>query len=161
MVVNFEFIILGIFLIWLIILTFSFWQLFSHYNNLTKGISNRTLKSILDHFLKEVEVAQKDIDSLHVQCDKIEKEALLHIQKIGLLRFNPFKDTGGDQSFVLVLVDANDTGVVISGLYSRLGTRWYAKRIVEGKGIEHELSDEEKKAIKEAKIASDIRKFKK
>ncbi len=84
-------------------------------------------------------------------ADKIHKDGLLHIQKVGLVRFNPFKDTGGDQSFILSLIDGKDTGVVISGLYSRSGTRWYAKRIVEGKGVEYELSEEEKKAIKEAK----------
>jgi hypothetical protein len=49
------------------------------------------------------------------------------------------------------LVDGNDTGVIISGLYARSGTRWYAKRVVKGKSVDHELSEEEKKALKEAK----------
>ncbi len=137
--------------IWLLILSFVFWQLYAHYANLVKGSNNRSLKSILDVLLKEVEVSQKDIAILKERCDTIEKDGLLHIQKIGLLRFNPFNDTGGDQSFILSLVDGRNTGVVISGLYSRSGTRWYAKRVVEGKGTEHDLSDDEKKAIKEAK----------
>lgn len=80
---------------------------------------------------------------------RIDKEGDFHIQKVGLLRFNPFKDTGGDQSFILSLVDKNDTGVIISGLYSRSGLRWYAKKVKNGKGLEHELSDDEKKALKE------------
>ena len=50
----------------------------------------------------------------------------------------------------MALLDGKSTGVVLSGLYSRGGTRWYAKKVKEGKGIEHELSDEEKRAIKEA-----------
>ena len=104
----------------------------------------------MENLLKDVSINRKDIDYLKSYCDKIQKEGLLHIQKIGLVRFNPFKDTGGDQSFILSLVDGNDTGVIISGLYARSGTRWYAKRIVKGKSIEHELSDEEKKALKEA-----------
>lgn len=153
MVPTFTFIIAFVLLIWLIILTILLWQLFSHYNKLTKGISTRTLKSILDHLLGELQDAQKDIAILSSRCDKMEKDGFVHIQKIGLLRFNPFKDTGGDQSFILSLLDANDTGVVISGLYSRSGTRWYAKKIEDGKGIEHDLSDEEKKAIKEAQVA--------
>lgn len=136
--------------IWFIILTFVVFKTSSHYNRLTKGASTTSLSSILDDLLKRMQVSQKDIDSLKLRCDTIEKDGLLHIQKIGLLRFNPFKDTGGDQSFILALVDSNNTGVVISGLYSRSGTRWYAKRVVEGRGIEHELSDEEKKALKEA-----------
>lgn len=106
----------------------------------------------METLLKDVELAKKDIDNLKLYCDKIQKEGLLHIQKIGLVRFNPFKDTGGDQSFILSLVDGNDTGVIISGLYARSGTRWYAKRVIKGKSAEHELSDEEKKALKEAKF---------
>lgn len=153
MLFNLEIIALGILSIWLIILTFLFWQILSHYNNLTKGISSKALKTVLEDLLKTANITQKDIDLLKVRCDKIEKEGLLHIQKIGLLRFNPFKDTGGNQSFILSLVDANDTGVVISGLYSRSGTRWYAKQVIEGRGVEHELSEEEKKALKEARKA--------
>ncbi len=151
MVFNFELVGLGVSILWLILLTILFWQISSHYNNLTRGISQKTLKSILDHLLTQITDAEKDMVSLKARCAKLEKEGSLHIQKIGLLRFNPFKDTGGDQSFILSLVDAQDTGVIITGLYSRSGTRWYAKRVVNGKGLELELSDEEKKAIKEAK----------
>ena len=103
------------------------------------------------NILKDVDVSKKDIDYLKDYSLKLEKDGLLHIQKVGLLRFNPFKDTGGDQSFILSLVDGKDTGVVISGLYSRSGTRWYAKRVVSGKGVDYELSEEEKKSLKEAK----------
>lgn len=119
-------------------------------------MSSRTLKSILEHLLSEVKIAQRDLSLVISRCDTIEKHILLHIQKIGLLRFNPFKDTGGDQSFIVTLLDANNTGIVISGLYARSGTRWYAKRVVEGKGLDHELSDEEKRAIKEAKPTGKI-----
>jgi len=118
---------------------------------LVKGVSSKNLKTVLENLLKEVETSKKDIDFLISRCDRIEKEGTSHIQKIGLLRFNPFKDTGGDQSFIVSLVDAENNGVVISGLYSRSGTRWYAKKVSKGIGIEHELSDEEKKALKEAK----------
>lgn len=127
------------------------WGMSSHYNDLTKGSNKRTLQALLEDLLKGQDFAKKDIEILQQRCDTIEKEGQFHIQKIGLLRFNPFKDTGGDQSFILALVDGKDTGVVISGLYSRAGTRWYAKKIKDGKGVEHELSDEEKQAIKAAK----------
>lgn len=122
----------------------------AHYNKLTKGLTDQSFKSVLENLMKDINVAKKDIDYLKSYCDRIQREGLLHIQRVGLLRFNPFKDTGGDQSFILSLCDANDTGVIISGLYSRSGTRWYTKRIASGKGVEYELSDEEKKVIKEA-----------
>ena len=150
MLPTLELLVLAVSLIWFILLTFILWKTSSHYNKLIKGSSGTTLSSILDDLLKKMQTSQKDIDSLKLRCGTIEKDGLLHIQKIGLLRFNPFKDTGGDQSFILAFVDGNNTGVVISGLYSRSGTRWYAKRVVDGKGTEHELSDEEKKALKEA-----------
>lgn len=151
MVFNLSQVALFIGLIWLLTLTFLFWKIYSHYSKLTKGSNKKSLVSILEDILKEVDLFKKDINNIKDKYDKIEKESIFHIQKIGLLRFNPFKDTGGDQSFILALLDANDTGVVISGLYSRAGTRWYAKRVITGKGVEHELSEEEKKAIKEAK----------
>lgn len=136
---------------WLGGLTYSFWRLFLHYNNLTKGASDRSLQSILDQLLKETHTTKKDIAALKEGYVTIEKQGQLHFQKIGLRRFNPFKDTGGDQSFILALLDGKDTGVVISGLYSRSGTRWFAKKISNGKSIEYELSEEEKKTIHEAK----------
>ena len=121
-----------------------------HYNRLTKGVSEKSLRAVLESLLKDVDVNKKDIDYLKEYSLKLEKDGLLHIQKVGLIRFNPFKDTGGDQSFILSLVDGKDTGVVISGLYSRSGTRWYAKRVISGKGVDYELSEEEKKSLKEA-----------
>lgn len=147
---NFLFLGFAVIFVWLISLSVFFWRILQHYNKLTKGISEKSLKVVLEDLLKEADLSRKDIDYLKEYSAKIEKDGLLHIQKVGLVRFNPFKDTGGDQSFILSLVDGKDTGVVISGLYSRSGTRWYAKRIVEGKGVDHDLSEEEKKALKEA-----------
>ena len=148
---NFLLLTFSIIFLWLIIVTMLLWNTLSHYNKLGKGLTEKNFKSLMETLLKDVSIAKKDIDFLEAYCDKIQKEGLLHIQKIGLVRFNPFKDTGGDQSFILSLIDGNDTGVIISGLYARTGTRWYAKRIVKGKSAEHDLSEEEKKALKEAK----------
>ena len=141
-------------LLWLSVLTYLYIRLLNHYNTLLQGANKKNLQEILEKTLKEVHVAKKDIDLLLRRCDTIEKDGLRHIQKVGLVRFNPFKDTGGDQSFILSLVDANNSGIVVSGLYSRSGTRWYAKKVSVGKGVEHTLTDEEKEAIKLAKPAS-------
>lgn len=139
---------LGIAFLWSLLLTLQFLKLRNHYNMLVSGVNKKTLEAVLTTIVKDVHEAKKGIAHLSARCDTIEKEQLFHIQKIGLLRFNPFKDTGGDQSFILALLDAVDTGVVITALYSRSGTRWYAKRVVNGKGAEHELSGDEKNALK-------------
>lgn len=156
MVSNFILFAFFIIILWLFVISLFLWRSLSHYSKLGKGLTEKNFKSIIENLLKDVTVSKKNIDYLKSYCVRIEKEGLLHIQKIGLLRFNPFKDTGGDQSFILSLTDGNDTGVIISGLYSRSGTRWYAKKVVEGKSVEHELSDEERKALKEAKIPKDL-----
>lgn len=122
----------------------------SHYNRLTKGSNHKSFKSILEDILAKIDLHGSDIEQLKKYCDNLLREGNLHIQKVGLLRFNPFKDTGGDQSFILSLVDANDTGIIISALYSRSGTRWYAKKVINGKGSDYELSEEEKKVLKAA-----------
>lgn len=148
---NFFVLALAFIFVWLFALSIFFWRILNHYNRLTKGTTQKSLKVVLEDLLKDVELNKKDIEYLKDYSLKLEKEGLLHIQKVGLIRFNPFKDTGGDQSFILSLIDGNDTGVIISGLYSRSGTRWYAKRIKEGKAIGHDLSEDEKKALKEAR----------
>jgi len=149
----FLFVLIGILIVWIAVLTFFFWSLSAHYNNLVKTTNKKTLQTVLDSLITEIQLAKKDIANLSKTCDTIIEEGRLHIQKIGLLRFNPFKETGGDQSFILALLDENDNGVVLSGLYSRAGMRWYAKKIRQGKGLDHNLSEEEKEAIRQAMVA--------
>ena len=84
------------------------------------------------------------------KLSEIEKEGLGYIQQVELLRFNPYGDTGGDQSFVVALLDKNGTGVVITSLHSRSGTRVFAKDVVFGKSGKYEFSKEEKEVVKKA-----------
>lgn len=148
---EFVWVVLVIIFVWVFFLTYQFFKLKNHYNTLIAGVNKKTLEGVLTNIVRDLHDAKKNISHLSVRCDTIEKDSLLHIQKIGLLRFNPFKDTGGDQSFILALLDAKDTGAVITALYSRSGTRWYAKKVVDGKGVDHNLSEDEKQAMKLAK----------
>ncbi len=150
MAVQLALIGLIIVIIWLIFTTLSLRKLRSNYVVLSQGGSKKNLDDILSSVTTDIHESKKDIAKLVARCDRIEKDERYHLQKIGLLRFNPFKDTGGDQSFILAMVDAHDTGIVITALYSRTGTRWYTKKVFRGKGVELELSEEEKKAIKMA-----------
>lgn len=132
---------------WSSILTYFWLRLRNNYLTLTNNMQRKTIDEVLRNLVNGEQKLKEDIANLTSRCAKIEKDEKFHIQKVGLLRFNPFKDTGGDQSFILTLVDAFDTGIVITALYSRSGTRWYTKRIVNGKSTEHELSEEEKRAL--------------
>jgi hypothetical protein len=150
MIISLQIVIMVLLFIWLIALTLLYTKMRAHYNHLLDGGSKRQLQVILEEILKDQSGIKKHIAELQVRCDKIEKDGKLHIQKVGLVRFNPFKDTGGDQSFIIALINAQNTGVVISGLYSRMGTRWYAKKVEKGIGVDHTLSSEENKALEVA-----------
>ena len=81
----------------------------------------------------------------------IKREDLTHIQRVGLLRFNPFDDTGGNQSFALALLNDQGDGVVISSLHSRETTRIYGKPVKNFAEDGFEFSAEESHAIEGAK----------
>src|SRR5258708_40172752 len=86
----FLFALIGVLVVWIAVLTFFFWSLSAHYNNLVKTTNKKTLQTVLDSLISEIELAKKDIVKLNKTCDTIIQEGRLHIQKIGLLRFNPF-----------------------------------------------------------------------
>jgi hypothetical protein len=71
------------------------------------------------------------------------------LQRVGLVRYNPFEETGGNQSFALALLDAKGDGIVVSSLHARAGTRVYAKTVAGGQS-EAALSDEESEAVRQA-----------
>ena len=128
-----------------------FYNLFSHYQKLTKGDNKKGLKSILEELLKDFAKEAVRIDDLTQEIQKLQKENLYNIQKIGLVRFNPFSETGGNQSFSLALLNGEESGLVITSLHSREMTRIYSKPVKKGKSDGYELSAEEKQALKAAK----------
>lgn len=148
---NFSLVIFGFLFVWLTILSVFFYRLFSHYQKLTKGVTKKDLKTVLDELLKGFNEEHVRVSDLTKNLEKLEKDSLYHIQKIGLVRFNPFAETGGDQSFCLAVLDHHDNGFVISSLHSRDKTRLYAKPVRNGKAVGYELSSEETQAIKKAK----------
>lgn len=143
--------LLFIFLVWLIVLSYLVLKYYLSLNSVFKGSKDQSIISIVSRLAADRDTSKKEINSLVARLNILEESTLSHIQKIGLIRFNPFQDTGGEQSFILALLDTKNSGVVISGLYSRSGMRWYIKRVKDSKGVVHELSEEEMRAIENAK----------
>lgn len=137
-------------LVWLSVITFLVVRIFGRYYKLNKGSAKDDLGAMLEKLSEEVKIQEKDLQELIQRSEQLEKEATNHIQKIGLIRFNPFDETGGDQSFALAILDGQDSGIVISGLHSRDNTRLYTKLVKEGKPVKHEFSKEELEAITKA-----------
>lgn len=137
-------------LIWLSVISYLLLRAVGNYNRLTKGLTEETLSEVLNALLKQSSHAEAEFKKLQQMVDDISKDSVSHTRHIAVVRFNPFADTGGDQSFVLAFLDSEQTGVVITSLYARTGTRWYVKNIRKGKSIEYELSKEEQEAIRKA-----------
>ena len=83
------------------------------------------------------------------RLDTVEATGNRSIQRVGIVRYNPFEDTGSNQSFVLAMLDAAGDGFVLSSLHSRQQTRVFLKQLVNGKA-DTALSQEENEAIKRA-----------
>lgn len=139
-------IIFLIFGIWLAVVSFVSWRVFALFNKLTKGVEVTDLKKILEKVLDRENINKKDIGDAFKRIGYLEEDGKLHVQKIGLTRFNPFKELGGDHSFSLAILDATDSGIIITSLHTRDRTRVYMKDIKRGKS-NFELSAEEKKAL--------------
>ncbi|MBL7150842.1 DUF4446 family protein [Candidatus Microgenomates bacterium] len=136
--------------VWLLGVSFFLYRNISHYNRLLGKGEKKNLKEILEKLLKEIEASKKEIQALKTKTAEIEKDALFHIQKIGFLKFNPFKNIGGEQSFILSLLDKKGSGVLVTSLHDRETTRWYVKMVKNGKGVNYQLSKEEKEVIRKA-----------
>lgn len=117
--------------------------------SITRGSDGKSLESILDDHLEKVFSISRQLDDVAARTAILESAQPRAFQRVGLVRFNPFEDTGGNQSFSLALLDAAGDGWVLSSLHARTGTRVYAKAIKGGRS-DAELSAEESAAIAQA-----------
>ena len=123
---------------------------------LTRGSDGESLEAVFDAHLETVHQVGRDLDELTARTAVLESSARHHFARLGLVRFNPFPDTGGNQSFALALLDESEEGFVVSSLHSRTGTRIYAKAIVGGKA-DTSLSTEETEAMGLARTRKTVR----
>lgn len=122
----------------------------NEYSEFMKKLGNgknidENLKVYMDR-VQKVEDLNKEIIQY---CESLDKTVDTCIQKIGIVRYNAFKDVGSNLSFTLALLNNNNNGVVLNGIYSRDNSNIYAKPIKDGKS-EYILSDEEKEAIEKS-----------
>ena len=114
---------------------------------LTRGAEGKDLGEVLDAHLDKVFAVSAEVDELTVRTAVAEANLRRSFQRIGLVRFNPFEDTGGNQSFALAMLDQSGDGIVFSSLHARAGTRVYGKAVAKGTS-ESNLSAEESEALR-------------
>lgn len=132
---NISLILGGIAIFWCILITISLIWLYLIFKSLIKVAKDKD-------FINN----SKEIKEIKTDIEVFKSTSKSNIQKVGLVKFNPFNETGGDHSFSLALLDGNKNGIIITSLHTRERTRLYVKDVSSGKA-KIELSEEEKKAL--------------
>jgi len=134
---------------WLLVLQRSESRLRSRLRRILSDNGSTGLDEVLAAQATRIEQLATRVDALTALQRELESATGRSLQKVGVVRFNPFQDSGGDQSFAIALLDQRGSGVVVSSLHGRAETRIFAKQVVNGRST-HSLSDEEQQAIREA-----------
>ena len=165
------FLILGLLIVWIVTLEWRFLRATRTLRMLFSGRSGADLEQVLRDYLQRIDRNDQKVGALSTRFDQTvgaltvrhdqalaalagrtgQLEALApgNVQHVGVVRYNPFPDKGGDQSFAVALLDDHADGVVFNGLHSRADSRVYAKPIVGGVST-YTLTEEEKEAINRA-----------
>lgn len=116
---------------------------------MTKLGKGNNINEMLQDYVKRVDDIKKENVEIENYCRKLDDESKNYLKKIGLVRYNAYKDTGSNLSFALAILNDHNTGIILNGIYGRDTSNIYAKPIVEGK-CEYALSKEEKEALDKA-----------
>ena len=111
--------------------------------------NGNNLEEMMKEYIKRVNKVEAKNEEIISYCKVIEENIKRCSQKMGIVRYNAFKDTGSDLSFALAILDDYNNGVVLNGIYARDSSNIYAKP-VQGGESKYVLSNEEKEAIKKA-----------
>jgi hypothetical protein len=116
------------------------------YEKFMNGNDNISLEELIEDCISKTnKILEKNRD-IENHINKLERDIFYSIQKVGVVRFNAFDNVGSDLSFSVALLDKNDSGVILSGIYSRENSATYAKPIQNGKS-KYALSAEEIQAL--------------
>lgn len=133
-------VVLGVIFIWLLGLSYLVWEN-NHFLNKLFPRDGKGFKDRLNEVLKEIE-----------DWEDFKKRSVGYTQKVVLKRYNPYHDTGGDQSFSVAFLDGKGDGVVVTSLHSRAGTRVFAKAVGKGQEDKTQFSQEEKEVVQQAMV---------
>ena len=128
------------------------WRIEKKMRVLFGGSTPKTLEALVGEHHNVLETLREQSHTLASAVTILEENFLRSVQKIGVVRFNPFANsgsTGGEQSFAIALLDGNDNGIALSGIYVQGRPMVYAKPIEKGSS-KYALSDEEKEALSRA-----------
>lgn len=137
-------------IIGLVVVIIKFNKISRKYTEFMKKLGNgKNLEEDLENYMYRVERVEKQNAEILNYIKNVDNDLGKCIQKIGIVRYNAFQDTGSDLSFALALLDEKNNGVVLNGIYSREMSNIYAKPVENGKS-KYTISEEEGLAIEKA-----------
>jgi hypothetical protein len=139
----------AILIVWVALLQRSEARLRGRLRRVLPGGDAVSLDQLLEQNVQRLDGLSQRLDALNKLHHELEAIAQRAIQKVGVVRYSAFSDTGGDQSFAIALLDSEGTGIIVSSLHSRADTRVFAKPVQAGRS-RYPLSDEEQDAIRKA-----------
>lgn len=125
-------------------------KLKDRYKKFMKKIGNgKNIEEDLERFMNKVDRVEEQNTQIISFCQNLDEDIAKCIQKVGIVRYSAFKDTGSDLSFAAALLDEKNNGIVFNGIYSREISNIYAKPVENGNS-KYTLSNEEVEAIEKA-----------
>jgi hypothetical protein len=134
---------------WLVVTNARQRRLQRRFNAILEGVEEGNVPAMLAEYLSVVRKVANRTDEMEGQVDYLIQNLPYLVRHVGLVRFSPFHDTGGDQSFSMAILDGRGDGIVVSALHSRQESKLYAKPVNGGKS-RYSLTEEEKQAIDES-----------
>ncbi|MEI6221644.1 MAG: DUF4446 family protein [bacterium] len=131
---------------WVVYLHIQFNKLSLHYTRLLADVEVPDLKSALEHHFDTIGQLTRKVTMISNSQTELVQRMSRVIQKVGLLKYDESGDSGGRQSFLLAMLDEDNSGVLMNSIHSRSGTRVYAKTLSKGIG-QHPLSKEEEAVL--------------
>lgn len=114
-----------------------------------RGSNNKNLEELIINYLDKVDDAKETSVEMKTKCLNIEEKLKDCVQKMAVIRYRAFDDVGSDLSYSVALLDQDNSGVILTGIFGRNESTTYAKPI--DKGISrYDLSDEEQQALEDA-----------
>ena len=140
---------IALLIIWQSIMTFKYLKLHKKYNTYMQCSNGRSMEEKIDAYYNEFDAINTAIKDLDRQLDELASKNMRNFSKVGFVRFTAFSEVGSDLSFAIALMDNNNNGFILSSIYGRDDSRFYAKPLENGLS-KYRISEEEELAVRKA-----------
>ncbi|MBP2034001.1 hypothetical protein J2Z42_002718 [Clostridium algifaecis] len=118
------------------------------YKKFMRGVDNKNLEQLVTGYLDNIDEVKKETNIMKKEFNQLKLESKKCIQKFSIIRYRAFEDVGSDLSFSVAILDGNNDGILLTGIYGRSESTTYAKPIDKGMS-RYELSEEENQVLQE------------